>query len=84
MLQFYLERGTKSSREVEDRRDLGGREEGEVKKRRRIRYRRRWRRCTEGQEIEQRSVAMGNGELGIATRKSQMPGKQEPSRTPRG
>jgi hypothetical protein len=30
-----------------------------------------------GQEIEQCAVAMGNGELGIATRKSQMPGKQE-------
>jgi hypothetical protein len=33
------------------------------------------------EEIEQRSVAMGDGELGIATRKSQMPGKQEPPRT---
>ena len=30
-----------------------------------------------GQEIEQRSVVMGFGKLGIATRKSQMPGKQE-------
>jgi hypothetical protein len=36
----------------------------------------------EGQEIEQRCVAMGDGELGVATRKSQMPGKQEPFRTP--
>ena len=50
----------------------------------RIRYGKRWRRCTEGQEIEQRCVAMGDGELGVATRKSQMPGKQEPPRTPRG
>jgi hypothetical protein len=57
---------------------------GEGKKRGRIRYRRRWWRCTEGQEIEQRCVAMGNGELGVATRKSQMPGKQEPPRTPWG
>jgi hypothetical protein len=29
------------------------------------------------QEIEQRCVAMGDGELGVATRKSQMLGKQE-------
>ena len=48
---------------------MGGREEGEGKKRGRIRYGRRWRRCTEGQEIEQRCVAMGDGELGVATRK---------------
>jgi len=30
---------------------------------------------TEGQEIEQRCVAMGDGELWVVTRKSQMPGK---------
>jgi hypothetical protein len=35
---------------------LGGREEGEEKKRDRIRYGREWRRCTEGQAIEQRGV----------------------------
>jgi hypothetical protein len=57
-------------------------EEGE--KRVRIRYGRRWRRCTEGQEIEQRCIAMGDGELGVATRKSQMLGKQEPPRPPWG
>ena len=62
-----------------------GRKRGEGgEKRGRIRYGRRWRRCTEGQEIEQRCVAMGDGELGVATRKSQMPGKQEPPRTPWG
>jgi hypothetical protein len=49
----------------------------------RIRYGRRWR-CTEGQEFEQRYVAMGDEELGVATRKSQMPGKQEPLKTPQG
>ena len=38
----------------------------------------------EGQEIEQGSGAMGDGELGVAARKSQMPGKQEPPRTLRG
>jgi hypothetical protein len=32
--------------------------------------------------FQQRYVAMGDGELGVATRKSQMPGKQEPPRTP--
>ena len=45
------------------------------KKRGRIRYGRRWRRYTEGQEIKQRCVAMGDGELGVATRKPQLPGK---------
>lgn len=30
-------------------------------------------RCLEGQEIEQRCVAMGDGELGVANRKSHMP-----------
>jgi hypothetical protein len=33
---------------------------------------------------EQRCVAMRDGELEVATRKSQMPGKQEPPRTPWG
>ena len=83
MLQSLLRRGNKI-REVEGGSDLGGRQAGERKKRGRIRYGRRWRRCTEGQEIEQRCVAMGDGELGVATRKSQMPGKQEPPRTPQG
>jgi hypothetical protein len=60
---------------------LGGREVWEGKKRSRIRYGRIWRRYTEGQEIEQRCVAMGDGEVGVAIRKFQMPGKQEPPRT---
>ena len=63
---------------------MGGREGGEEKKRGRIRYGRRWRRCTEGQEIEQSYVAVGDRELGVANRKSQIPGKQEPPRTPWG
>jgi hypothetical protein len=41
-------------------------------------------RCTEGQEIEQRCVALGDGKLEVATRKSQMPGKQEALRPQRG
>ena len=38
-------------------------------------------RCREGQEIEQRCVAMGDGELGVATRTSQMTEKEENPRT---
>ena len=37
-----------------------------------------------GQETEQRCVSMGDGELGVATKKSQMSGRQEPPRTPLG
>jgi hypothetical protein len=33
-------------------------------------------RCTEGQEIEQRCVAMGDGHLGVTNKKSQMPGNK--------
>jgi hypothetical protein len=61
---------------------LGGREAGERKKTGRIKYGIIWRRYTEGQEIEQRCLAMGDGGLVVATRKSQMPGKQKPHRTP--
>jgi hypothetical protein len=60
---------------------LGGREEEEGEKGR-IRYGRKQRSCTEGQEIKQMCVSMADGEQGVATRKSQMPGKQEPPRTP--
>lgn len=35
-----------------------------------FRYGRRWIRSIEGQEFEERCVAMGEGELGVATRKS--------------
>jgi hypothetical protein len=35
----------------------------------RIRYGRRWKRCTEGQEIEQRCVAMRDGKLGGSNQK---------------
>jgi hypothetical protein len=58
------------------------RERGE--KGHRMRYGRRWRRCTEGQEIEQRCVTMGDGELGVATKKCQMPGKKEAPRIQQG
>jgi hypothetical protein len=36
---------------------------------------------TEGQEIEKRCVAVGNGELRIAIRKFQIPEKQQAPRT---
>jgi hypothetical protein len=41
-----------------------------------IRSRRRWRRCTDSQEIEQSCIAMEDGELGVVIRKAQMLGKQ--------
>ena len=83
MLQSYLEGGNniiKGSREWEE---LGQKRGGEAKQRGRIRYGMRWR-CIVGQEIEQRCVTMGGGELGVATRKCQMPEKQEPPSTPQG
>jgi hypothetical protein len=47
----------------------------------RIRCRRIQERSTEGQKIEHSCAAVGDGDLGVATRKSQMPGKQESPRT---
>jgi hypothetical protein len=41
-------------------------------------------RSIEGQKIESRCVAVGEDKWGIATRKSQMPGTQEISRTHQG
>ena len=38
-------------------------------------------RSSEGQEIKEKYVAVGLGKLGVATRKSQTPGKQEAPRT---
>ena len=52
---------------------MGGREEGELKRRGKIRY---GRRCTVGQKIEQRYVAAEDGELGVATRKSRCQGSR--------
>jgi hypothetical protein len=48
----------------------------------RISYGRKWGRCTECQEIEQRCVAMEDGELWVAIRKSQVIGKQKSPRIP--
>ena len=68
--------------EVEGGRELrGAEEEG---KGGRIRYGRRWGRSTEDQEIEWRCVVVRDGEMGVANRKSQMPGMQEAPRTHRG
>jgi hypothetical protein len=63
---------------------MGGREEMEGKGVGRIRYGKRHERSTEGQEIEQKYLAVCGGELGTATTKYQMPRKQEVSRTQRG
>jgi hypothetical protein len=41
-------------------------------------------RSSEGQGIEWNCVAVGDGELGVASRKSQMPGKQEVPRSQGG
>jgi hypothetical protein len=38
----------------------------------------------QGQEIEQRCVAMGDGKLGVVTNKFQVPGKLEVLRTQQG
>jgi hypothetical protein len=75
MLESHLEGGAKQSKEVEAGIDYGRREEEEQYKWGRIRYERR---CTEGQEIKQRCVAIGDEQLRVETRKSLMPGKQEP------
>ena len=61
---------------------MRGREEGKGKRRGRIRYVQRPGRCAEGEAIKQKCVEMGDGELGVATRKSQMPEKQDPPRIP--
>jgi len=45
-------------------------EEGGNKRRGRIRYGKAQERSTEGQEIEQKSIAVWDGELGVGTKKS--------------
>ena len=72
MLQSFLEGGTKYPQDIEDWRDLGGREEKREKKGGgRIKYERR----------QGRSVAVGGGVPGVATRKYQMSRKQEALKT---
>jgi hypothetical protein len=80
MIQSYLERG--QNNHGGRGREAPGRKRGQgVGKRARIGYGRRQGRSTEGQEIELMFVAVRDGELGVATRKSQMSGEQEVSRT---
>ena len=57
-------RGNNIIKGSRERERLGRKKGGEEKKRARFRYGKRWRRSTEDQEIEQRCVAMGDGELG--------------------
>ena len=61
-------------------RDLRGKEEGKGKNQGRIRYWKGQKRSTV-QEIEQKYVAAGDGELVVATRKSQMPENLEAPRS---
>jgi hypothetical protein len=73
-----LRRGNKI---VTGRRGTWEEEKRERGKRGRIRY---WRRLDDIQRVSKvnRGVRqLGNGELGVATRKSQMPGKQKAPRT---
>jgi hypothetical protein len=44
-------------------------------------YGRRLERCTEDQQIELKRVAVGDGELGLVTRKTKMPVTKEVPRT---
>ena len=76
MLQSYLEWETKQSWEVEGSSDPGGRKKGKGEKGGQDQV---WEETNEmyrGSGIELRCVAMREGELGVANRKSQMPGKQ--------
>ena len=66
---------------------LGRKKGGGEEKGGRIRCGRRPGRCTGDQEIEQRCVAMGDGELGVANMKFQMPGNKRllgPNKDPEG
>jgi hypothetical protein len=63
---------------------LGRKRRGGGKKGERIRYGRRWGRYTKGQEIEHKCVAMGDGVLGEANRKSKVSGNQETLGNPWG
>ena len=58
------------------RKELGREKAQGQKKGAKVRYGRSEGECTEGQDFEQSCVALGNGELGVATRKSWMPGNQ--------
>ena len=77
MLQSYLEWGNKIIMEGRE----GGTWEGESIRRTKGEQDKVWEEMGRSQEIEQRHVAVWDGELGVATRKSQMPGKQEVPRT---
>jgi hypothetical protein len=77
---FLLRRGNKINKGVRES-ERFRKERGEGEKGVMARCRMRLGRHTVGQEIEQRCVAVGDVELEVDTRKSQMPGKQEAPRT---
>lgn len=62
----------------------GGREEGQEIRRGSIRNQEGCERGTEGQEMEQKYVAVGDEELGIVIGRSQTPEKCQASRTQQG
>ena len=69
-------RGNKIIMGGRGRKELGREKAQGQKKGAKVRYGRSEGECTEGQDFEQSCVALGNGELGVATRKSWMPGNQ--------
>jgi hypothetical protein len=79
-----LKRGNKIIRRSSQCEGLGRKRRGGGGKQGKSRYGRRWKRCIEDQEIEHSCVATRHGKLKVATRKSQMPKKQEPPRIPWG
>jgi hypothetical protein len=78
---FLLRMGNKYSQEVEGGRNSGERGDREEKRVAGSGMGRDGDDTEEGQEIEQRCVTMGGWGAGIAIRKLQMPGEQEPPRT---
>ena len=63
---------------------MGGTEEEEGKKRFLVQIQEEMGKSTKGQDFERRCIAMGEGKLGVATRKSKMPETQEVPRIQQG
>jgi hypothetical protein len=84
MLQFYSERGRKEPQEVEGGSGVAGGRGGEKWGLVQIWEEMGEKYSTMCQEFERRCVKVGKGELGVATRKSQMPGTQQVSWTQQG
>jgi hypothetical protein len=61
---FLLRRGNKIIKGSRRREELGMKKRGKRGRGGRIRYVKRWRKYTEGQEVKQRYVVMGDGNWG--------------------